>query len=255
MKRKWKGAECICPTYKAVSCICPTFGRRSQLNETVYSFLNQDYKGVKELLIVNDNPNVEYVFDHPEVRIINLGTRFATLGEKLNFCVGNARHPWIIQWADDDIVLPWATSLQVRKLQKKPSCSFAPEGYYCLMHAHNRRKGGQYTIGTKHLVGIMGFCKILWKKIGGFPSIDVSEDVGFKSRMADDLQYFPLTPEEYYYIWRVNCGWTQMSKNKKQWNTHEKGRIEIKPEWKRDYTHDIQDMLIGVRHRLTVSHK
>ena len=37
-----------------VSCYCPTYGRTSFLEEAIYSFLNQDYDGEKELIILND---------------------------------------------------------------------------------------------------------------------------------------------------------------------------------------------------------
>ena len=37
-----------------VSCYCATYGRVSLLEESVHSFLIQDYDGEKELIILND---------------------------------------------------------------------------------------------------------------------------------------------------------------------------------------------------------
>jgi hypothetical protein len=48
-----------------VSCICLTFGRAHLLEESVYSFLRQDYSGVKELIILNDYNQQILTFDHP----------------------------------------------------------------------------------------------------------------------------------------------------------------------------------------------
>ena len=54
-----------------VSCYCPTYGRTSSLEEAIYRFLNQDYDGEKELIILNDLQDQTLFFDHPEVKIIN----------------------------------------------------------------------------------------------------------------------------------------------------------------------------------------
>ena len=37
-----------------VSCICLTYGRVALLEEAIFSFLQQDYAGVKELIVLND---------------------------------------------------------------------------------------------------------------------------------------------------------------------------------------------------------
>ena len=49
-----------------------TYGRADMVEEALYSFLNQEYEGESELVIVNDYPLQKLIFDHPKVRIINL---------------------------------------------------------------------------------------------------------------------------------------------------------------------------------------
>jgi glycosyltransferase involved in cell wall biosynthesis len=39
--------------YPPISCKCITYGRVDTLQESIYSFINQDYPGKKELIIVN----------------------------------------------------------------------------------------------------------------------------------------------------------------------------------------------------------
>ena len=56
--------------YPSISAKCITYGRVSTLEEAIYSFLQQDYPGEKELVIVNDYPKQKLIFDHPEIKII-----------------------------------------------------------------------------------------------------------------------------------------------------------------------------------------
>ena len=89
-----------------ISCICPTYGRPHLLEETIESFLRQDFTGTKELLILNDYDEQELVFDHPEVRIINTKERYKTLGEKYNAMFEMAKGKYLTPFEDDDIFLP-----------------------------------------------------------------------------------------------------------------------------------------------------
>ena len=74
----------------AVSCICLTYGRPAILAEAIESFLQQDYQGRKELIVLNDYVDQILTFDHPEVRVINVPKRFRTVGEKMNAAVALA---------------------------------------------------------------------------------------------------------------------------------------------------------------------
>ena len=58
-----------------VSCMCLTYGRPHLLEEAIESFLRQDYQGQKELIVLNDLPQEELLFNHPEVHIINVSKR------------------------------------------------------------------------------------------------------------------------------------------------------------------------------------
>src|SRR6185437_12376322 len=89
-----------------VSCLCLTYGRPRLLEESVESFLRQDWPGPKELVILNDHPEQPIVFEHPEVFVCNVGRRLRSLGEKRNLSVALARHDNLLVWDDDDIYLP-----------------------------------------------------------------------------------------------------------------------------------------------------
>jgi hypothetical protein len=80
-------------SHPAVSCICLTYGRPELLDEAIYSFLQQDYPGTKELVVLNDYEDQILTFVHPEVQAINVAKRFRTVGEKMKCCgrTGGAR--------------------------------------------------------------------------------------------------------------------------------------------------------------------
>ena len=67
-----------------ISCLCCTYGRPPDrqylLEEALQSFIQQSYPD-KELIIVNDCPEQELVFQHPDVVVVNLPRRCRTLGE------------------------------------------------------------------------------------------------------------------------------------------------------------------------------
>src|SRR5947208_5700304 len=102
-----------------VSCICPTYARPEVLEEAIYSFLRQDYPGKKELIILNDYDQQTLAFEHPEVRVINVPTRFRTVGEKRNAAVALASHDLLFVWDDDDIYLPHRLSFSVARFERK----------------------------------------------------------------------------------------------------------------------------------------
>lgn len=91
-----------------ISVLTLTYQRHYLLEEAMESFLRQDFSGESEMLIVNDNPNVEYVFDHPNIRIINLKNRFPSIGQKLKFGFSQCKYDHIYRLDDDDLLAPWA---------------------------------------------------------------------------------------------------------------------------------------------------
>ena len=73
-------------TYPFISCKCITYGRVHTLEESIYSFINQEYPGKKELVIINDYPLQRLEFNHPEVKIFNLDYR--TMLSRYNSSMG-----------------------------------------------------------------------------------------------------------------------------------------------------------------------
>lgn len=89
-----------------ISCKCITYGRVNTLEESIMSFLKQDYPPDRcELIIVNDYPLQTLVYDHPQIKIFNLEDTFSTIGDKENFAINLCKGDIISVWDDDDIAL------------------------------------------------------------------------------------------------------------------------------------------------------
>ena len=124
----------------SVACRTATFGRPEPLNEAIEAFLRQDYSGLKTLHVLNDMPTMRYLYDHPEVEVINAEHRFATLGDKFNQLVEGAEADIIVNWPYDDIMLPRALSTVVRNISDNGV--FLGRGYW---YMENRHLGKRWT--------------------------------------------------------------------------------------------------------------
>ena len=104
-----------------VSCWCPTYGRTECLKEAIQSFLNQDYQGPKELVILNDyeGQTLELPPDLPKnIRLINVKDRIKPLGKKFNETIKHCKGDILVCWDDDDIYLPNRLSYTVANMPK-----------------------------------------------------------------------------------------------------------------------------------------
>ena len=90
-----------------ISVLTITYKRPHLLEEAMESFLQQGIVGA-EMVIVNDNPEVEYVYDHPSIRIFNLVDRFPSIAAKLRWGAEVCTNNYIYRLDDDDLLAPSA---------------------------------------------------------------------------------------------------------------------------------------------------
>jgi len=213
---------------EGVTCFCPTYLRSPYpLEEALWCFLQQDYEGPKELFISNDDPDIELVFDHPDVTIVNHPKRFTTVYTKINEDRNNSKYEFIMNWADDDLFAPWAikTALKHWKKNKNPFVCFHP---HFKMHpngyAHMRDILPGYTMVTKEV----------WKKCGGYPvemMNDATQQIGNDRYIYHIIKLMGLygqqkiPDDEIYYCWRFskNFKW-----KRKSWSNQDKEKFKIK---------------------------
>ena len=78
------------------------------LEEAIESFLRQSNSFECEMVIVNDNAEVDYIFDHPLITIINHKERFSSISAKLEWGYKQCKYDYIYRLDDDDLLAPWA---------------------------------------------------------------------------------------------------------------------------------------------------
>lgn len=158
-----------------ISCKMITYGRVDTLEESLHSFLQQDYPGPKELIIVNDYPLQKLIFDHPEVKIFNLDYTFSTIGDKENFATNLCSGEIICQWDDDDVALPNHLSNVAEQFTEDVNILHWETGVLC--HITGIEK--VTWIGNSGIV----FRKSAWKAIGGHPKENAGYDMTFIQRL------------------------------------------------------------------------
>ena len=242
-----------------VSCICPTYGRVGPLEEAIYSFLQQDYPGKKELIVVNDYEGQTLELDHPEpeVRIVNLPRRLRSVGEKYKAAAAFASHDLIFVWHDDDIYLPHRLSLSV--------ALFEPErGFFKADRAWFLNDGELSGPDSNILHGGCCWARALWAETPGYPHVGSGYDFGFEERCNERRFGAPvahwLAREDVYYIYRWSgTGSYHLSAGGHNGEEHERvaahvarqaaageiaqGAIRLKPHWKADYPALVQSRL------------
>lgn len=185
--------------YQSISCKCSTFGRVNLLEETLYSFIHQDYPGESELVIVNDYPLQTLIFDHPKVRIINLDTTFPTLGEKENFATEQCKYNIIAQSDDDDVFLP----NHLRNINQW----FTPDMDVLFWH-----RGVYYN--EPNITAITGignagsvYSKKTWERLGKYAVENAGHDMSFLMKLknapnTNSIDATPLNEEvSFFYRW------------------------------------------------------
>jgi hypothetical protein len=180
--------------------MCLTFGRPQRvLEEAVCSFLNQDYPGDKELLILNDFAGQTIVFEHPQVTVVNAPARFPSVGEKRNAAAALCRHDLIALWDDDDIHLPHRLSFSQSKFDEK-------KRFFKATRAFVLNDGVISGPATNRFHAASMWHRSIFDEAGGYPPTGSGEDedieARFKRLIGPGLYYDAIAPGEIYYLYR-----------------------------------------------------
>jgi cellulose synthase/poly-beta-1,6-N-acetylglucosamine synthase-like glycosyltransferase len=244
-----------------VSCFCLTYGRPQLLEEAIHSFLQQDYAGPKEMIVLNDYADQTLEIDHPEVQVINLPRRFRTVGEKMNAAAALASHDLLFVWDDDDVYLPHRLSFSV--------ANFEPAKGFFKAHQAWFWNDGQLSGPIKSLFHA-GSCwsRSRFDALRGYPAEGTGYDLLFEqqleSRFTGSTAAHRVELEEIYYLYRWSgtgsfhmsgFGALKIGQNVGQAETAAYvqqradsgeiplGRVVLQPHWKHDYPQLVADRL------------
>lgn len=163
-------------------------------------FLQQDYAGPKELVVLNSFPGHQYVGEFPNVRIINLKERPKSLGDCRNVAIEHCQGTHIVTWDDDDAYLPHYLSAIAE--------SFGDHEWIWLNRQffaeRNRIKG--IVRGSANVVA---FTKEAWRRVGGYAPIGCGEDRNFVGRLTAQAKGatidIPADRIGFVYCWNNNA--------------------------------------------------
>lgn len=101
-----------------ISVLTITYQRHHLLEEAIESFLQQG--GDFEMVVVNDSPKVEYVYDHPRVKIINCKERFPSIAAKLEWGYKQCTYDYIYRLDDDDLIYQSGLQIMAEAIKDNP---------------------------------------------------------------------------------------------------------------------------------------
>jgi glycosyltransferase involved in cell wall biosynthesis len=237
--------------YPFISCKCITYGRVELLEESIESFLRQDYPGKKELIIVNDCPFQTLVYDHPNIKIYNLDKTFETIGHKENFAISKCSADIIAVWDDDDIALP-NHLINISNYFKEDSD---------LLHWGKGVLYNEPAISAITGLGNSGivYSRKVWERIGGHPLENAGYDMTFviliKSISSNIIIAEPKDEDvSWFYMWggrgyhmsglgtdtgdrpNVIVRHSEYIESLRQDQKIPEGIITLTPNWKKDYS-------------------
>lgn len=243
--------------YPLISCKMITYGRVEFLEESLHSFLIQDYPGEKELVIVNDYPLQKLVFDHPQVKIYNLDETFETIGEKENYAIERCSGEIIAVWDDDDVALSNHLSNIVKFW--KPDTN--------ILHWENGVFYNEPSITNIMGLGNSGivYSKKAWEAIGRSPIENAGGDMTLVvalHNLGRDKVVLASPPDEecsWFYMWGGR-GYHQSGQGTdvegrpniiqrhsayiedlRKKNLIPTGDVQLNPHWNKDYAQMLKD--------------
>lgn len=237
-----------------VSCYCSTFARPHLLEESIQSFLNQTYEN-KEMIIVNDCKEQTLIFDHPQIKIINLQERINPIGKKFNFAANSCSGDIINPWDDDDIFMPWKIETALKYF--KNGIFHSNQGFF-------EESIEEITFFKSYLQCNLFVEKKIFNEVGGYPEEDRSGlDANLLNKLEGKLGNIKtnINKNEIFYLYRWNTVdslhisdlppesknnlekiYEEKIKNDKNFKT---GEIKLNPNWKYDYLKKVKNFTGG----------
>jgi len=102
-----------------------------------------------EMVVINDNAEVDYVFNHDGVRIINHKERFPSVSAKLEWGYKQCNNDFIYRLDDDDLLMPWALENVMLDINSNPGFDiYRSKEMFFFVNNIYQRKGGNINNGN-----------------------------------------------------------------------------------------------------------
>lgn len=179
-------------------------------------FLDQDYPE-KELVIVDDGDDAvaDLIPGHAHIRYIRT-KKFATLGEKRNYCIAQCSGDYIMHWDDDDWMAPHRISRQMDAMLNSRAAVCGLQQMYFYDAANGRCWLYQYPPGAKPWLagGSLLYTRSFWKA-KPFLHRQVASDTEFI--FSRKLTSYHVFSDPSIYIARIHPGNTSVKATAQAW--------------------------------------
>ena len=166
-----------------ISVLTITYKRHHLLEEAIESFLQQIGDNSDcEMVVVNDNPEVDYQLMHPNVRIINHKERFPSIAAKLQYGYQLCENNYIYRLDDDDLLAPWALMNVKKDILENPGYEiYRSRGMY--FFSDNKFQNESSNINNGNIYTREYLDRITWPDKSGNEDDDIT--FGHKARIYE----------------------------------------------------------------------
>lgn len=156
-----------------ISVLVLTYKRPHLLEEAVESFLRQEATVECEMVVINDNPEVDYVYNHNKVRIINHKERFSSISAKIEWGYKQCKHDYIYRLDDDDLLAPWALENVSLDIIEHPGYEiYRSSGFYFFVNNEFQEMNGNVNNGNVYTKDY--FDRITFPDKSGNEDVDIT---------------------------------------------------------------------------------
>lgn len=226
-----------------ISVLTITYKRHHLLEEAIESFLRQSCEG-SEMVVINDNAEVKYVYDHPNVRIINHDVRFPSIAAKLEWGYKQCKHDYIYRLDDDDLLANDALNIVSEAIKLHPGHDIYRSGnHYFFVNNKFEKLSDNINNGNVYTKPYLNRIK--------FPNKSGDEDVDIT--FSNNANIYTIKKPTMIYRWGMNTlhisGLGKQSNNvvlseaDKMLDGKTKGVIQLTPKFDNNYYEQIKKPL------------
>ena len=223
-----------------VSVITLTYKRKNLLEEAIESFLRQGCSEC-EMIVINDCEDIEYQFDHPNVKIVNIKERFPSVMDKLMYAFSLAKNYYMYRLDDDDLLAENALVKSIEAISENPGYDvYRSKGNYFFSNNVFVDKSGSVNNGNI-------YTKDYIDRIKEWPTKSYGEDHWLT--YSNEAKIFEYEDISMIYRWGMNTYHISSYgdiNNEKAFenvdnNTKEEGFHVLQPNFTKEYYEEIKN--------------
>ena len=235
-----------------ISVLTLTYKRHHLLEEAIQSFLLQNCQFECEMVVINDNPDMDYIYEHPNVRVINHKRRFPSIASKLEWGFHQCKYEHVYRLDDDDLLAPNALNNACDDILTNPGYDiYRSTGFYFFVN--NKYDKISSNINNGNIYSRTYIDRIV------FPDRSIGEDADIT--FSNGAKIFESNKKPPTMCYRWGMGTLHISGMGTQPNEtilaqadkvldNTEGQIELHPQFITNYYEQIMDRLTEIANKL-----